>query len=358
MITQIILLTFFCLPLITPRDATNYFSVPSKSPLTPLTKQGIKGGMGISLVRNGISALYLSYYISGMKEHQILVSHAVISNKNNFKDHKNTSPIGWDSLPENQDGKKFQEIMQYAISHKLNQKPMGEIIQAIAVKLLNAKYKAGLLDQDEKERLIISFTEFDCLIFVETVLALTRGIAIEKYDYQTFTDHIIQERYRNGKMNNYCDRLHYFYEWIQDNEKRGIVQNITEKLGGIKNKKKLNFMSSNREKYPQMVNNEANYQCIVNREKKLEEIPMSYIPKNKIKSIYPQLQPGDIIGVTTNIAGLDVTHTGLVYQQNKNIGLIHASPAGKVTIAPDLHRYVNNVAKATGIVIARPTRPR
>jgi len=55
---------------------------------------------------------------------------------------------------------------------------------------------------------------------------------------------------------------------------------------------------------------------------------------------------------------LDVTHTGLVYRNaDGNLGLIHASPAGEVTVAYDLHRYIRRVESAIGIVVARAKTP-
>lgn len=250
--------------------------------------------------------------------------------------------------------KDFQKLSNYAIAYNLAKKPLGEVMQAIAQRLLGSQYKAGLLDKTKQETLVISFTQFDCLLFVETVLALARNIVQQDYNYSTFTNHIIDQRYRHGKLNGYCSRLHYFSEWIEDNQKRGNVKNITTALGGVPLKKTLNFMSTHRQAYAQLKSDD-NYQCIVQMEKNLESLKLSYIPQPQIKSIYSRLQPGDIIGVVTNIAGLDVTHTGLVYRTTEgNIGFIHASPAGKVTIATDLQNYVGNVKNAIGIFVARP----
>ncbi len=61
----------------------------------------------------------------------------------------------------------------------------------------------------------------------------------------------------------------------------------------------------------------------------------------------------------TNIAGLDTTHSGLVYRfPDGKIGLIHASPAGQVTIAKDLQKYISKVDKAIGIFVVHPLDPR
>ena len=50
----------------------------------------------------------------------------------------------------------------------------------------------------------------------------------------------------------YCSRLHYFSDWINENQKRGNLENITQKLGGITLNRKLNFISQNRRLYPQL----------------------------------------------------------------------------------------------------------
>lgn len=251
---------------------------------------------------------------------------------------------------------RFERVMQYANEQKLSDRPMGEIIQAISKQFLGAQYKANLLDQSKEETLFISFDKFDCVLFVETVLAIARGVAIQDYSYQTFTNHLIDQRYRDGQLNGYCSRLHYFSEWITDNQKRTTVNNITQTIGGstLLNKK-LNFISNNRRNYLQLVSNEPNYQCIVAMEKNLDGLPINYIPRNQVRKIYNQLQPGDIVGVATSIPGLDVTHIGLVYKtQNGNLGLIHASPNGIVRISQDLQIYVANVPNSIGIIVARP----
>ena len=254
---------------------------------------------------------------------------------------------------------RFKPVMEYAIKQNLTQLPMAEIIQAIADYFIGTPYKSGLLDQSNQESLVITLDGFDCVLFVETVLAMARGIAMEDYSYLTFINHIINQRYWKGEMDGYCSRLHYFSEWIADNQRRGNVRDIAVKLGGERVNKQLFFMSKNRWKYPNIARNNTNYQCIVSMEDSISQLKINYIPYYKISSVYSQLKPGDIIAIATKIKGLDVTHTGLVYANSDgNIGLIHASPAGKVTVAYDLERYIWNVESAIGVLVARPVDPR
>lgn len=262
-------------------------------------------------------------------------------------------------IPPSKDGERFRRVMQDAIAQKLAQRPMGEIMQAIAQQFLGAAYKADLLDQSTQETLVVNLHQFDCVLLVESVLAIARGVAVQDYSYATFINHLRDQRYRNGQINGYCSRLHYFIEWIDDNQKRGTVQNIAQNLGGVSLNKTLNYMTMHRQSSPRMAKDDMAYQCMVEQEAQLDDVAINYIPTKQIRSIYPKLQPGDIIAVTTNIPGLDVTHTGFVYRQpNGNIGLIHASPAGQVTIARDLERYVSRVKNAIGILVTRPLDPR
>jgi len=262
-------------------------------------------------------------------------------------------------IPPTRDGERFRRVMQYATAQSLHQRPMGEIVQAIANQFLGAAYKANLLDQSKEETLVITLNQFDCVLFVETVLAIARGVAVQDYSYPTFVNHLRDQRYRDGQMNGYCSRLHYFVDWISDNQKRRTVQNLGQQLGGVSLNKTLNFMTTHRQSSPQLLSDNATFQCMVQQEAQLDRLTIDYIPTNQIRRLYSQLQPGDIIAVATNISGLDVTHTGLVYPQpNGNIGFIHASPAGQVTIARDLERYISRVDRAIGILVARPTDPR
>ena len=257
------------------------------------------------------------------------------------------------------DKERFQGIMQDAMTQKMYQRPMGEIVQAIAKQFLGTPYQADLLDKSKEETLVITLNKFDCVLFVESVLAMARGVAVQDYSYETFIERIREQRYSNGQMNGYSSRLHYFSEWISDNQKRGVVKNIGHELGSMPLHKKLNFMSQHRQSYPRLIRNDDAYQRIVEMEGKLNGVTVDYIPTNQIHRTYAQLQPGDIVAVATNIPGLDVSHTGLVYRYSDgNIGFIHASPIGEVTIARDLETYVGKVRNAIGILVARPIDPR
>jgi hypothetical protein len=253
----------------------------------------------------------------------------------------------------------FDRIMAFARDSALaEEQDFGMIIQAVGRQLMGAPYVAGMLDASEDETLIADLTAFDCVLYVENVLALARGIAVGDTTFEGYVRQVESLRYRDGEMRGYCSRLHYFTEWIHDNEERGVVEDVTREAGGVRYEKEIDFMSTHRESYPRMTSDDT-YQCIVEMERDLRGHELFYIPKAEIAEHYDSLRPGDVIATATNIDGLDVTHTGFVYRTGDGrTAFLNASLSGEVLIAPDLASYVQGVRAQTGIIVARPVDPR
>lgn len=248
----------------------------------------------------------------------------------------------------------FAEVMAYARENDLHERPIGEIMQEIGLQFRGKPYIAGMLDEPAEETLICRLDGFDCVTFVETALAMAHGILDEDYSYDTFAKNVMRLRYRKGEMNGYCSRLHYFTDWILDNEDRGHVKDITGGIGGIPFERAINFMTENHESYPRLASNDSIYRCIQRAEQHLRENELFYIPQDRIRSVYDELQAGDIIATTARLEGLDVTHTGLVYDTGQGKGLLHASTSGGVKVSPDLQKYIQNNRGQIGIFVARP----
>ena len=247
----------------------------------------------------------------------------------------------------------FEQLIIEAEQKQIKTQPFGQIMEFFSLRLLDQPYVAGLLDKSANEDLFLSLTQFDCVLFVESVIAIAHSLQTQVPSPEIFAQKVETLRYRNGQRADYCSRLHYFSEWLEDNQARGNVLNLTRSLGGIPLPKQLQFMSRNRDSYRQLTGNES-YQCIIRMEDRLASLPLFYIPTGQINQIESQLEAGDIIAVATQIPYLDVTHTGLIYQNNGRASLIHASPRGAVEQSNNLTRYVTNVESAIGIMVARP----
>ena len=230
---------------------------------------------------------------------------------------------------------------------------IGQLIQSAGLGFLGSPYVAGMLDADSVESLVIDITSFDCVLLVEAAVAAARAVKSGNPTSHSFAEQIELLRYREGVLNGYCSRLHYFSDWIFDNEKTGILIDITEAAGGIPYEREINFMSNHRSLYKQIATDDSLFAGIIATEKELLSRDRFYIPQEHIRDAYPHVQAGDIIAITTSVAGLDISHTGLAHVDSSGVGFLHASTSGGVIVAPDLSDYVNGNSKQTGIMIAR-----
>lgn len=235
---------------------------------------------------------------------------------------------------------------------------MSEIMAMIGWTFLNQPYKAHTLEAPGKERLIVNLKEFDCVTFIETTLALSRCVKLKKMTFDEFKKQLQFIRYRGGKIDGYPSRLHYFSDWIDDNEKKGVVRNVTREIGGVEFEKTFNFMSTHRESYKQLSNSKF-FDAIKRQEEDLTCRRHYYLQKEHIQSAREQILDGDIIGITTTIDGLDITHTGMAYRFQGYLRFLHAPlSVGNIQITKrTIVDYLAIQEKSTGIMIARPLEP-
>lgn len=231
----------------------------------------------------------------------------------------------------------------------------GDFIAEIGKLFLHKPYKAETLEGFHKEKLIVNVSAFDCTTFVETVLALGRCAVAGNFSKQAFRHNVKSIRYRQGIINGYSSRLHYFTDWLRDNGEKRLLTDISRQLGGKPQRKKINFMTSHRELYPAL-ENKAQFNRMLTIEKNLSRKYFYIIDKDKINQQTGKINNGDIIAFAANQEGLDVAHAGFVIMQGKSLRLLHASQKeGKVVISnKTLAAYLKSNKNFTGILIARP----
>lgn len=257
------------------------------------------------------------------------------------------------AAPDSSTAQTFDEVMAYAREQNLAVRPLGEIVQAVGLRLLGRPYVEGALDRTVEEALVVDLTGFDCVTFVENVLALAQAIEAGTPSYDAYVRNLEALRYRGGTLNGYCSRLHYFTDWMLDNERRGHVRLVTRDFGQPFDKT-IDFMSGHRDAYPKLKGNDSLFACIEDMEVGLRDHGVYYVPQGDIRGIYGQLQAGDIIATATDIDGLDVTHTGFVFKRDGQTGFLHASITGEVKVSDDLADYIASNKVQTGIIVARP----
>ncbi|WP_422858342.1 N-acetylmuramoyl-L-alanine amidase-like domain-containing protein [Flagellimonas sp. S174] len=232
---------------------------------------------------------------------------------------------------------------------------LGDSIVFVGKSFLDIPYVEKTLEVGAKESLVINLRGLDCTTFVENVLAFGLQIKEDEKLFMDFAKNLETIRYRNGELNGYPSRLHYFTEWIRNNQTKGLVQDITSEIGGEIIEKSINFMGTHRNLYPFLAD-DTNYNEILKVESDLAKESLCILPQNKIEGQEAHIQNGDIIALATSIKGLDVTHTGFAIRVNDRIHLLHASTSGSVTITEEpLTDYLKKIKSNTGIIVARPT---
>lgn len=162
-------------------------------------------------------------------------------------------------------------------------------------------------------------------------------------------------RYRNGEVNGYGSRLHYFTEWARQAEQNGLLVDITQKLGGIRDKRAVNYMSKHLAQYP-LVQTETDRKAIHHAEQVVSNTPRYFLPKASVDQMSSKIKAGDIIGIVTSTPGLDISHQGIAIERKGKIHLMHASTdREKVVVTTEtLGGYLMKHKKHQGIVILRP----
>ena len=237
----------------------------------------------------------------------------------------------------------------------LSEVNFGQTLIAVGKTFLGTPYVAKTLEIGTKEALVVNLQGLDCTTYVENVLAFSLLARNGTPDFESYLETLEKIRYKDGKLNGYASRLHYFSDWLANNEKKGLLKNITAEIGGETISKEINFMSEHRELYPFLADDE-NFRKIKQSEANLNNQQLCVLSHAAIAENEDKIKAGDIIALTTAIKGLDITHTGIaILEKDGRIHLLHASSSGEVEISKlPLVEYLKNIKNNTGIMVARP----
>ena len=231
------------------------------------------------------------------------------------------------------------------------------LITYYADRQLGITYVGGLLDEPDTEQLVVTLAGSDCVIYVEMSLAMAMTTLQASTSYDAFRENLKLIRYRDGEIDGYQSRLHYFSDWLLTNQEKDLVD-LQFQDEGLPAIEPPDFMSRNRENYRHLAGDDEIYQEIRAMEQRLAGHRLAYIPQERIPEFEDRFRTGDILGFVTTLEGLDITHTGLVKMDGDRAGFYHASMTGSVIVDPaTIHEYTNNRRNINGIVVARLTSP-
>jgi len=245
----------------------------------------------------------------------------------------------------------------------LEDKPIAELIVAIGNSFIGTEYGEHLLEEEGPEHLVVNLRRLDCVTFYESSLAIARCVKLKKATFDEFKAQLQLIRYRGGVIDGYSSRLHYTSDAWADDEKRGILRVVTKDLFGVKQLRRIpspvNFMSTHRSAYRQLADGKF-FDAMKRKEEEISKREVYFLPKGHLPGLSYRITPGSLIGITTSVPGLDISHTGIaVRAEDGSLHLLHAPDVGdKVQVSQlSLEEYLSRNRKQTGIVIAEALEP-
>jgi len=267
--------------------------------------------------------------------------------------------IGW--LDE--DWQIFEAKVQWALEAGVDTLPVGAAMAEIGRSFVGTAYVPKTLEVEGPERVVVNFRGLDCVTFVENVFALSRFVRsgeatppinrpVAEARYQKLIEEI---RYRDGQLDGYASRLHYFSDWIADNASRMLIRELGLDLEGIHDLEPVDFMTTHVDAYSQLAD-VGNLEALKETEERLSAAGRVFVPEAGISAVADHVQDGDIIAATSAVDGLDVAHTGLALWVDGTLRLMHAPLVGdsvqisEVTLA----ERIQGIEGQDGIIVARP----
>ncbi len=258
----------------------------------------------------------------------------------------------------------FARIVDRASAENWKSLPIGQLIGKVAMQLQGTPYVWFTLERsNDAEYCVVNLKGLDCVTFFEDSLCMARMIKHGKGTPEDLIREVEFTRYRGGKMGDFTTRLNYTTDWFVDNEKKGVVKIITPELPGAEPfQQRVGIMSEEPQNYRQLKAHPDLIPAIRRTEDKINAMQLKYLPMEKLRAAEPLLATGDIVGVTTTEAGIDIAHTGLCIKDEQ--GVAHFMDASssrrymKVVLEREISRCLNWSRQLTGVMFARPLEVR
>ena len=260
----------------------------------------------------------------------------------------------------------FNRLVAKAKAGNWKALPIGERTAAVGQALVGTRYKHFTLEIDNRvESPSVNFQGMDCWTFFEIALGFARMLNEQESNWtpERLLHYIEMDRYRGGECTgDYLSRLHYLEDWLYDNNRRGLVEDLTRELGGRSVPHSAREMSSGWRHYRYLAANRSLLGPLARMEANVSSRPLYEIPKSKVAGIESKLRTGDIIGVISRERnGLHSTaHVGLALRTSDGVlHFMHASSPsnyGRVVVDSQLSKYLYRYGSDSGILVARPLR--
>src|SRR5205085_3385191 len=261
---------------------------------------------------------------------------------------------------------RFEQLVVRAKAENWKAFPIGERTAVVGQAMVGTPYRSYTLEIDNRvESPSVNFKGLDCWTFFEIALGFARMLDEPEANWTpaTLLHYVELDRYRGGECTGeYLSRLHYLEDWLYDNNRRGLVQDLTRTLGGVSVPHSAREMTNGWRHYRYLAANRSLLRPLAQMEARVSSRPLYEIPKSRVASIETRLRRGEIIGIVSRDGGSmrATSHVGLALRSGDgSVHFMHASAPhnyGKVVVDSRLSAYLYHYGSDTGILMARPLR--
>ena len=260
----------------------------------------------------------------------------------------------------------FNRLVAKAKAGNWKALPIGERTAAVGQALVGTRYKHFTLEIDNRiESPSANFQGMDCWTFFEIALSFARMLNEPESNWtpERLLHYIEMDRYRGGECTgDYLSRLHYLEDWLYDNNRRGLVEDLTRDLGGRSVPHSAREMSAGWRHYRYLAANRSLLGPLSRMEANVSSRPLYEIAKSQVARIEPKLRSGDIIGIISRDRGglRSTAHVGLALRTSDGVlHFMHASSPsnyGRVVVDSELSKYLYRYGSDSGSLVGRLLR--
>lgn len=209
---------------------------------------------------------------------------------------------------------------------------------------IGAPYLANRLSKSNPEKVYLSFSDFDCVTYVENVLALYYS----KGNYIGFRENLIKIRYNDSIS--YENRNHYLSSGLEKLVKLNILTPINNPLNSKSTFKNIDYLSQHTR------NKNIDKLKLMKTEKSISNRPIYYFDLLNYSDTKNLIKNGDVIAFVSLRNDLDFKHVGFVYFKNNKMFILHASQEKKMVCISDvtIEQYLLKNLQIKGFQIYRP----
>jgi hypothetical protein len=232
---------------------------------------------------------------------------------------------------------------------------MPERCLSVGRAFIGTPYRAHTLEVADPEQVVVNLRGLDCWTLMDVALAMALVRRDSMLDFYAFVQKIRHLRYKNGIVDGYGSRLHYFSDWLLHAAELGYGRDITQELGGVPLQKTVDFITDNPKLYPRSRDSSA-LAHIKTAQERINAHTWYHIPKAQVPKIENQIQEGDILVLTSIRGNLDVEHQGFAVRDEKGaLRFLHASSTtGRVVVSHrEFPEYLMRIKAVSGVMVFR-----